>query len=169
VVDIVDNNASGSAFRLTFAKAADVDAIDQESRQPVEIVFLDERGNNIAAAQVASQQRVINAANFEKSFYNYPNPFSPLRNNPDGTRGTYFDYYLSQPSDVEFRIYTLLGELVYERSYKASNPEGQPSSRFKPLFWDGKNGKGDIVLNGVYIAILKTSTGTAMTKVAVVK
>jgi hypothetical protein len=171
VVDIADNNASGSAFRLTFLKEADVDAIDQDSRQEgeVEIIFLDERGNNVTAEQVTSQNRVINAANFEKSFYNYPNPFSPLRDNPDGTRGTFFDYYLSQPSDVEFRIYNLLGELVYEQSYKSSDPEGQPSGRFKPLFWDGKNGKGDIVLNGVYLAILKTSTGTVTTKVAVVK
>jgi hypothetical protein len=169
VADIVDNNASGSAFRLTFRKTANVDAIDQESRQAVEIVFLDERGNTVDPTQVASQKRVIDAANFEASFYNYPNPFSPLRDNPDGTRGTRFKYFLSQPSDVEFRIYTLLGELVYERSYKSSDPEGRPTGSFNHLSWDGKNGNGDVVLNGVYLAILKTGAGTAMTKVAVVK
>jgi hypothetical protein len=170
VVDVVDNNASGSAFRLTFARAADVEAIDQESRETVEIVFLDELGNNVDAAQVASPKRVINAANFEAAFYNYPNPFSPNRDiAKNGTPGTTFDYYLSQASDVEFRIYTLLGELVYERSYQASDPEGRPSGTFKQLFWDGRNGNGDVVLNGVYLAILKTGAGTATTKVAVVK
>jgi hypothetical protein len=165
VVDIADNNASGSAFRLTFAKTADVDAIDQESLQAVEVVFLDERGNNVDAAQVTSQKRVINAANFEKSFYNYPNPFSPMIDNSDGTRGTKFFYSLPQPADIELRIYNLLGELVYERSFKANDPAG----RAKSLSWNGYNGNGDPVLNGVYIAILKTSAGTATTKVAVVK
>jgi hypothetical protein len=165
VVDIADNNASGSAFRLTFAKTADVDAIDQESRQAVEIVFLDERGNNVDAEQVTSQKRVINAANFAASFFNYPNPFSPMIDNADGTRGTKFYYSSPQPADVELRIYTLLGELVYERSFKANDPAGRP----KNLSWNGRNGNGDPVLNGVYIAILKTSAGTATTKVAVVK
>ncbi|MGH7599189.1 MAG: T9SS type A sorting domain-containing protein, partial [bacterium] len=167
VVDIADNNASGSAFRLTFLKEADVDAIDQDSRQEgeVEIIFLDERGNNITAEQVTSQKRVINAANFEKSFYNYPNPFSPLRDNQDGTRGTKFYYTSSSSANIELRIYNLLGELVYERTFEANDPAGRPKS----LSWNGYNGKGDQVLNGVYIAILKTSAGTATTKVAVVK
>jgi hypothetical protein len=169
VADIVDNNASGAAFRLTFTKTADVDAIDEESREPVEIVFLDERGNTVNASQVTSQKRVIDAANFAASFYNYPNPFSPVIENTDGTIGTKFKYFLSQASDVEFRIYTLLGELVYEQSFKTTDPEGQPTGSFKHLFWNGRNGNGDMVLNGVYIAILKTSAGTATTKVAVVK
>jgi hypothetical protein len=170
VVDIADNNAAGSAFRLTFVKTADVDAIDQESREVVDIVFRDERGNNVTAADVTSQKRVINAANFESSFYNYPNPFSPNRDvAKNGELGTTFDYLLPQASDIEFRVYTLLGELVYEKSYKSGDLEGRASGGLKQLFWNGRNGNGDTVLNGVYLAILKTSAGTAMTKVAVVK
>ncbi|MCI0693166.1 hypothetical protein L0337_14325 [candidate division KSB1 bacterium] len=168
VVDIADNNASGSVFRLTFMKEADVDAIDQDSPLDgkVEIIFLDERGNNLDAAQVTSQKRVINTANFEKSFYNYPNPFSPNRDiAKNGKPGTTFYYSSSQSVDIELRIYTLLGELVYERSFKANDPEG----RSNYLSWNGYNGNGDPVLNGVYIAILKTSAGTTTTKVAVVK
>lgn len=33
----------------------------------------------------------------------------------------------------------------------------------------GRNGKGETVLNGVYIAVLKTSAGVVTTKVAVAK
>jgi hypothetical protein len=37
------------------------------------------------------------------------------------------------------------------------------------IFWDGRNGDGVVVLNGVYIAVLQTGSGTATTKVAVTK
>ncbi|MGH7450089.1 MAG: hypothetical protein ACRENG_01955, partial [bacterium] len=174
VVDIADNNASGSAFRLTFMKEADVDAIDQDQgeREVVEIIFLDERGNNVNAAQVTSRYRAISDTDFQKTFYNYPNPFDPQEVTGDRPQGgTYFNYGLTQASDIEFRIYTLLGELVYAKSFKSTDLEGQPLSDggFQQLFWDGRNGKGKFVLNGVYVAMLKTNAGLATTKVAVLK
>jgi hypothetical protein len=165
VVDIV--NEAGDAFRLAFKDSADVDAIDQDSPDtPIEIVFQDERGNTTTADQIVSSKRVIAAADFQKSFWNYPNPFDPDENTQQGPRGTAFNYYLSQASDVELRIYTMLGELVYARTYSSSDPEGRGS---RPIFWDGRNGKGDRVLNGVYLAMIKANGGTATTKVAVLK
>ncbi len=172
VVDIADNTATGSAFRLTFMKEADVDAIDESSPDPVEIIFLDERGNSITVAQVTSRYRAISDTDFQKAFYNYPNPFDPQEVTGDRPQGgTYFNYGLTQASDIEFRIYTLLGELVYVKSFKSTDPEGQPlpDGGFRSLFWDGRNGKGKHVLNGVYIAMLKTNAGLATTKVAVLK
>jgi len=168
VVDVADK--SGEAFRLAFKRAADVDAIDQDSGDPVEIIFKNEDGSEVAANQVVSAKRVIAEADFQKSFYNYPNPFDPDEitvDHPQG--GTYFNYMLAQPSEVEFRIYTLLGELVYARSYTSSDPEGRPSQSPKRLLWDGRNGKGERVLNGVYLAMLKVNAGMATTKVAVLK
>ena len=70
---------------------------------------------------------------------------------------------------MEFRIFTLLGELVYEATYDANAPQGQAGAHTKDLFWDGYNGDGKMVLNGVYVAVLKTATGTVTTKVAVAK
>jgi len=168
VVDVADK--SGEAFRLAFKRAADVEAIDQDSGDPVEIIFKNEDGSDVAANQVVSAKRVIAEADFQKSFYNYPNPFDPdqiTADHPQG--GTYFNYMLTQASEVEFRIYTLLGELVYARSYTSSDAEGRPSQSPKRLFWDGRNGKGERVLNGVYLAMLKINGGMATTKVAVLK
>jgi hypothetical protein len=168
VVDVADK--SGEAFRLAFKRAADVEAIDQDSGDPVEIIFKNEDGSDVAANQVVSAKRVIAEADFQKSFYNYPNPFDPdeiTADHPQG--GTYFNYMLAQASEIEFRIYTLLGELVYARSYTSSDAEGRPSQSPKRLFWDGRNGKGERVLNGVYLAMLKINGGMATTKVAVLK
>jgi len=168
LVDVSDN--IGEAFRLVFKRDADVDAIDQDSNMPVEIIFQDENGANVAASQITSQKRAIAAANYEQAFYNYPNPFDPEDITPERPQGgTYFNYTLSQASDVELRIFTLLGELAHVQSFKSTDPEGRPSPGFKRLFWNGRNGNGMLVLNGVYIAMLKTNDGTATTKVAVRK
>ncbi|MDZ7305354.1 MAG: hypothetical protein ONB44_24805, partial [candidate division KSB1 bacterium] len=169
LVDVADNK-SAKTFQLAFASATDVDAIDQDSRDPVEIVFLDDRGTTVDAGAIASKMRVVIEANYQKSFYNFPNPFSPRSSNPE-EKVTYFNYFLPQASDVEFRIFTLLGELVYARSFKSTDPQGAAGPRGNAgyIVWDGHNGDGREVLNGVYIAILKTSAGTVSTKVAVVK
>jgi hypothetical protein len=170
LVDVADNNAA-STFRLAFQDSSDVDAIDQESGLPVEIGFVDERGNAVDAPAVTSNTRVFFDAEFQNSFYNFPNPFDPNEVRSDGAIGTFFNYFLPQDSEVELRIYTLLGELVYAKSYNATDPQGRQGSRRDGgyIVWDGKNGKLEPVLNGVYVAILKTSAGTATTKVAVVK
>jgi len=66
---------------------------------------------------------------------------------------------------VTIRIYTLLGRLV--KIIKRSNV--LPGNYDDLLTWDGTNGDGQDVLNGVYIAVLTTDTGTAMTKIAVAR
>ncbi len=68
------------------------------------------------------------------------------------------------------KIFTLLGELVWETSFTANHPAGRAGGHSRDLFWNGYNGANRKVLNGVYIALLKTPKyGTFMTKVAVVK
>ncbi|MCG3118767.1 MAG: hypothetical protein ALAOOOJD_01032 [bacterium] len=163
LVDIADN--VGQAFRLIFKRPADIDAIDQDSGDPVEIIFQDASGNEVTADQIISAKRVIAEADFQKAFYNYPNPFDP-----DGDP-TCFTYVLKQPSDVEFRIYTLLGELVYSQSFKAADREGMPVANggANCITWNGRNGDGARILNGVYLAVLKAGGSTATTKVAVLR
>lgn len=163
LVDVADN--VGQAFRLIFKRAADIDAIDQDSGDPVEIIFQDANGNEVTADQIISAKRVIAEADFQKAFYNFPNPFDP-----DGDP-TCFTYVLKQPSDVEFRIYTLLGELVYTQSFKAADREGTPGANggANCITWNGRNGQGVRILNGVYLAVLKAGGNTATTKVAVLR
>jgi len=96
------------------------------------------------------------------SFTIKDNPFNPL------VEPAEFQFFLPEPSAVELRIFTLTGEEVVSLVY----PEGfLPSGRLVPLGWDGRNGSGDFVLNGVYIALLRIvkSGDEALLKVAVVK
>ncbi|MDQ7063441.1 MAG: hypothetical protein Q9P90_04250 [candidate division KSB1 bacterium] len=155
-----------TGMQLRFASSADIDVIDLDSGEPVQVV--DESGASGQEFAVASKASVITEADF-KNFYNYPNPFQP-GDPPD--RGTRFWYYLPSNSRVEFKILTLLGELVYQKTYEANSPQGQKGSRipgYNDIFWDGRNGEGKVVLNGIYIAVLKTDFGVVTTKVAVAK
>ena len=164
VVDVVDN-ASVSNFYLGVRTGEDITAQNQdEPFDPVPVV--------LEAGALVSEAAVLFEDQFDKSFYNYPNPFAA--GSGDKERGeTKFNYYLPQDSDVDFRIFTLLGELVYAVSYQATDPQGRAGSRSETgrgfITWDGRNGNNKVVLNGVYLAVLKTSAGTVMTKVAVVK
>jgi hypothetical protein len=79
-----------------------------------------------------------------ESFVNFPNPFAPGR----GT--TTFTYYLREDASVSLRILTLRGEPVVTLMHAASLPAGLHQDRI----WNGKNGTGVGVTNGVYIAEL---------------
>jgi hypothetical protein len=114
--------------------------------------------------ELNSSSSTLVEADFNKAFGNYPNPFGRVADK------TFFVYYLDRPADVRIEIYTLLGELVWSASYSASDPEGQEGLHDKDVVWDGRNGAGRRVLDGVYIARITTSTGLeATTKIAVVK
>ncbi|HEX9971263.1 MAG TPA: hypothetical protein VGD14_04255, partial [bacterium] len=84
---------------------------------------------------------------------------------------TRFIYYLSQDADIELKIYTLIGELVWSCTYSSSDPQGKKGlHQENDIVWDARNSRGNKVLNGVYIARIKTSYGeSAMTKIAVIK
>ena len=155
-----------AGMQLRFTSSEDIDVIDLDSGERVQVV--DESGASGQEFAVASRASAITEADFQ-NFYNYPNPFRP-GDPPD--RGTRFWYYLPGNSRVEFKILTLLGELVYQKTYEANSPQGQKGSRipgYNDIFWDGRNGEGKVVLNGIYIAVLKTDFGVVTTKVAVAK
>lgn len=101
-------------------------------------------------------------SDFEQSFYNIPNPF-----NPDN-ESTQIVYYLPVNSDVELKIFTLIGEEVFTTNIASGSP-GAQGGVVNRIYWDGKNGNNLGVLEGVYLAVLKYSGGEARTKIAVVK
>ena len=156
-------NATSSDFEIVVENNSDITAIDAVSGRAV--VFVDRSGQTVANLDIVSNLSVVVEANFDAAFHNYPNPFG------DPTRPrTNFVYFLDAPSSGEIRIYTLTGKLVWKREFKASDPEGQPGLHGGDITWDGTNGDGIKVLNGVYLAVMTTSTGKkAVTKVAVVK
>jgi flagellar hook assembly protein FlgD len=76
---------------------------------------------------------------------NWPNPFDP---NKERTK---IRYRLGrEPNSVTIRIYDITGALVKELD-GTTNPEGASIwNKYNDVEWDGRNGRGDMVLNGVY-------------------
>ncbi len=79
--------------------------------------------------------------------YAYPNPFSPTRDNMFGGEGyVRMQYYLSEPSEVSIKIYDFGMNLVRAVvEHKMRSNAGDYAE-----VWNGRNGVGDIVANGVY-------------------
>jgi len=101
----------------------------------------------------------------QASFVIKDNPFNPLIEPAE------FQVYLPEPGEVEFRVFTLTGEEVYEKSYAAGELVPSPGDPFVTIRWNGQNDRGNRVLNGVYIALLRIvqSGDEALLKIAVVK
>ncbi|MFI5371632.1 MAG: hypothetical protein ACHQ52_08745, partial [Candidatus Eisenbacteria bacterium] len=78
------------------------------------------------------------------SYSNYPNPFAA------GREATHFVYYLPQSGTVSIHILTPRGESV------ATVLDGAPrgAGLHQGELWDGRNGQGHPVFNGIYVAEL---------------
>jgi hypothetical protein len=103
-------------------------------------------------------------ASLDASWGNFPNPFAA------GREATAFVYYLAQEASVTLRIWTPTGERV--ATLIAGDPRA-PGLHQDDL-WDGRNGRGDVVRNGVYVAELSVryadgSGDRVRRKVAVVR
>ena len=103
-------------------------------------------------------------AALRESYSNFPNPFAA------GRGATSFAYYLRTAGRVTLRILTPGGEGVATLVSDEARPAGMNQSDL----WDGRNGNGSVVRNGVYIAELAVSYGDgsherARRKVAVVR
>jgi hypothetical protein len=83
-------------------------------------------------------------ASLEESYANFPNPFAA------GREQTTFVYYLPTAGSVTLRIWTTRGELVVT----LLDGEEQRAGLHQSILWDGRNGQGDTVRNGVYLAEL---------------
>ena len=86
--------------------------------------------------------------------YAFPSPFTPSR--PTSNRNsTQVSYSLSESAEVTVRIYNFAGNLI-KTLVKDVYRKGQENHTEK---WYGRDGKGEIVANGVYFYIIETSTG----------
>jgi hypothetical protein len=92
-----------------------------------------------------TESGVLALANLEASYVNFPNPFAA------GREATTVTYYMPSPGRVTLRVFTPRGEVVRTLLDGAPRAAGQQQSDR----WDGRNGRGDVVLNGVYVAELE--------------
>jgi flagellar hook assembly protein FlgD len=90
---------------------------------------------------------------------NFPNPFDSRKGGPEGQ--TQITYTLGAAGEVDIVIYDLLGYVVKSFHFNPGESGGRQGANF--VAWDGKNGMGQFVAKGGYIARIKvgSSLGTA--------
>jgi len=94
--------------------------------------------------------------------FTYPNPF-----NPDDGSWTTFNILFTNNTFVDITLYDAVGNHVIDL-YKAEEvPANTPT---KTMSWNGRNSDNEIVANGVYYFVVKTSQGDQkIGKVAVLR
>lgn len=155
----VVKGASHQSFRINLADTS------------VSAAFTQGPNAGLAASVVAPGDTALNLsstvssvdAGFESSFVIETNPYNPDMGD------VRFAYVLPSAEDVKFRIFTLTGEEVLSRDF-ASGSSGAEAG-LNEVVWDGRNDDGQVVFNGVYIAVVHRvdSDESARLKVAVLK
>ena len=85
---------------------------------------------------------------------NFPNPFDTRKGGPGGK--TTITYTLNADSDVTITVYDLLGYVVKTMSYNSGSEGGMAGPNF--VTWDGRNGSGNLVSKGGYVARIKVKS-----------
>ncbi len=162
VVDIKPD-AKMQDFRFVVDSLTAIDEFD------IPLIIADSTEAEMLSFSFSSMMAVLVDEDLDKSFFNYPNPFGKSQ---AGYQQTKFTYYLKEPSDVKIHIYTLTGDLVKTWDISQAENEELTSEGLHQgqIIWDGRNGMGHDVLNGVYLAYILTGYGEqSMTKIAVIR
>ncbi len=86
-------------------------------------------------------------------YYAYPVPFSPISQSY-----VYFNYPMPQNGDVTIEVYDFAMNLV--KTVVQNEPRvGGDGVAYSTDYWDGRNGRGDIVAAGIYYFKVETSNG----------
>jgi hypothetical protein len=162
VVAMFRSGESSRSFRTILYN---IDAYDDSPENLVSII--DGEGRSIESSpDMLSRVFSIISTDQEETFGNFPNPFGRPPNETTEIR-----FVLNSTSDVTLRVFSLAGELV--RSNWNRNLTNLPGGDIFYIVWDGKNDKGDTVLNGVYICVIEIRSGsgtkTYTTKIAYIK
>jgi hypothetical protein len=132
--------------------------VDPASGQPLPVT--DSLGNPLDG-QITSELLVVLSSQFAEYAHNYPNPFRA------GSQNTNIAYFMQATGNVNVQVYDLTGDLVFEESIPAGDPRTQSGPQ--ETTWDGRNGKGEVVRNGIYVCVLNAGGQTAKFRIAVAK
>ena len=145
------SNVQNQSFR---AALEDLWAWDVDRSLNLEAV--DENGTPVNESELMITKRIsIIPTNMEDAFVTYPNPYGKNQ------EWANIRFFLENYSNVEMYIFTLVGELVWSRSFQNQAPGSHDGAYDNQYRWDGNNDKGNMVLNGVYLCVLKvTEIGT---------
>ncbi|MBN2709356.1 MAG: Ig-like domain-containing protein [Calditrichaceae bacterium] len=151
----------GTPSREFRSKLLDVWAWDQSDSIYLDIVDRDLM--SIDQSELLVSNPVTHySGTVEDDFMAYPNPFGRGQN-----QEAFIAFRIEQASDVDIRIFTLLGELV--KTYQLTGlPQGLHDRRVR---WGGTNDRGKRVLNGVYLCFIdiKATGQRFVTKIAYIK
>jgi hypothetical protein len=78
------------------------------------------------------------------------NPFNPNLGKAE------IAYNLESDASVTMKIFTLMGEMVYQAEFAAGTEGGREGSNY--LNWDGANEEGKTVVNGVYVVVIRNNS-----------
>ena len=107
---------------------------------------------------IASNLLVLLPANLASTYGNYPNPFRA------GMENTTIEFFLQSPGSATLAIYDATGSKVVILLDNKALGAG-----LQQVPWDGRNGLGTIVLNGVYYGKLNAGGSENLLKIAVVQ
>ena len=107
----------------------------------------------------------VMSSRFDEYAHNYPNPFRA------GTEPTKICYLLTRNANVVIKIYDLVGRLVWSMDVKAGEPggTGAPEGTWHEISWNGRNDRGELVRNGIYLCRIMAGSQSALIKIAVAK
>jgi hypothetical protein len=159
VVDDFENGVPGQPLAFTLVSGtATVTPIDSVTGASGEAAadFLSPRQPEMdrvrATSNALSQELDIQVAFVDPGAQggyvsNYPNPFHPP------AERTTIAYKLNDHATVTLRIYNQSGDLVRRIEFERTTPGG--SAGLNEYAWDGKNGNGDVVASGGYLALIE--------------
>jgi hypothetical protein len=156
-VDIA-GGASIGGMRVKVARTDDVKFSIGGDNTPVGVVWKD--GDHFY-----NDPFTIMSGNFSEYAHNYPNPFRA------GYENTRISYFLTEDTDVNIIIYDYTGILVWSKDIAAGSEgaTGGPGGEECIVLWNGRNGRGELIRNGVYICKITAGPNSAIFKIAVAK
>jgi hypothetical protein len=154
LVGDISPNASAKSVSLSLDNSNFIAAKDNVTGNPVGISSL----GDPTGFPMGTGLMVLSAADLAKTYGNYPNPFHA------GMENTTIEFYLNSASTVTLDLYDVMGSKVITL---LKNQSIQPG--LQRVSWDGRNGFGSLVLNGVYYAQLDVNGTKLLLKIAVVK
>jgi hypothetical protein len=115
------------------------------SRQPEKDLL--RAGSGALSADLLLETAFVDPGAAGGTVTNYPNPFHP------GEQPTVIAWKLDDMASVRLRIFTQSGDLVLDRTFERGAAGG--AAGLNEFRWDGRNGGGQLVASGGYLALVE--------------
>jgi len=152
---LVGDVSAGATAELVRLSLPDNISIVAHDLSMVPAVGLSSQGDP-TGFPMRSQTLVLRGSSLAETFGNYPNPFKA------GLESTTIEFYLPATGTADLVVYDCVGREVVRLLSGASLAAG-----LQRVTWDGHNGQGKTVLNGLYFVKLKANGDSQVIKVAV--